>query len=143
MVSLVRRAWIPLVITLIVGVGTLTVTRLRPIFGSDMPGPVGSGRIEDTKPFNPKRVLYEVFGPPGGVADINYVDDKSETQQLNGVTLPWSILITTTAPSAMTSLVAQGPQASLGCRITVNDQIKVEKSEAEPFAFTYCFAKNA
>ncbi len=54
-----------------------------------------------------KHVVYEIFGPARAVADINYVDDDGETNQINGATLPWSHEIITTAPSMTGNIVAQ------------------------------------
>ena len=52
----------------------LTVSRLHGIFGSEKRPSYADTRVNDTKPFNPKHLRYEVFGPPGTVADISYFD---------------------------------------------------------------------
>ena len=57
-------------------------------------------RIDDTKPFNPKHLRYEVFGPPGTVADISYFDDNGDPQHIDGVSLPWSLEFAITAAAA-------------------------------------------
>jgi hypothetical protein len=33
-------------------------------------------------------VLYEIFGPAGTVADINYLDENAQPQGVDGATLP-------------------------------------------------------
>ena len=43
---------------------------------------------DDTNTSDPKRVVYEIFGPAGATADINYIDDESgETNQVNDASL--------------------------------------------------------
>ncbi len=89
-----RRLWIPLVILVVIGAGGLTVSRLHGIFGSEKRPSYADTRI-DTKPFNPKHLRYEIFGPPGTVADISYFDVNADPQHVDGVQLPWSMEITT------------------------------------------------
>ena len=67
-------------------------------------------------------MTYEVFGPTGTVADISYFDVNSQPQQVDGASLPWSLKITTTSPSVVGSVVAQGDSDSIGCRIVVNGE---------------------
>ena len=78
----------------------------------------GSGLADDTKPFNPKTVVYEIYGPPGTVATINYLDLDAQPQIARDVTLPWSLTLTTTAPAASANIVAQGDSDTIGCRVT-------------------------
>lgn len=59
-----RRLWIPLVILVVVGAGGLTVARLHGIFGSEKLLSYGDTKVE-AKPFNPKHLRYEIFGPRG------------------------------------------------------------------------------
>ena len=69
MTSAVKRAWMPLVIVVVVAIAGFTVYRLRGVFGSHDTTTVASGISDDTKPFNPKHVTYEIFGEEGAVAD--------------------------------------------------------------------------
>jgi len=55
------------------------------IFGSNMYRP-DVGNADAIVQFNPKRVLYEIFGPPGTVADINYSDADAQPQRVDGAT---------------------------------------------------------
>ena len=103
---------------------------------------VGSGLADDPKPFNPKSVTYEIFGPPGAVATINYLNLDAEPQIARDVTLPWSLTLTTTAPAAAANIVAQGDSDTIGCRITVDDVVKDERVSTGVSAQTFCIVKS-
>ena len=77
-----RRVWIPLVILVVIGAGGFTVSRLHGVFGSEKRPSYADTRIDDTKPFNPKHLTYEVFGPPGTVANISYFDVNADPQHV-------------------------------------------------------------
>ena len=119
------------------------MSRVHGIFGAEKRPSYADGQVDDTKPFNPKQVVYEVFGPAGTVADISYFDVNSEPQQVDGASLPWSLKITTTSPSVVGSIVAQGDSDSIGCRIVVDGEVKAEKISNEVNAFTHCLVKGA
>lgn len=127
-----------MVILAVVAAGGLTVSRLHGIFGSEKRPSYADTRQQDTKPFNPKHVQYQVFGPPGTTADISYFDVNGEPQHINGIPLPWSFDISTTLPSIVGNVVAQGDSDSLGCRIVVDGVVKIERISHELNAFTYC-----
>jgi flagellar basal body-associated protein FliL len=141
--SAVKRVWIAIVIVVVVVVAGFMVFRLHEVFGKTETTRPGSGIASDPKPFNPKRVKYEIFGPPGTVATINYLDLDAQPQEVKDVALPWTLLLTTTAPAASANIVAQGDSNSIGCRITVNDEVKDEKTSNEVNAQTFCLVKSA
>lgn len=144
MISVVKRAWIPLLIVVVVAIAGFCVYRLHGVFGSHNEiTRAGAGLANDTKPFNPKRVTYEIFGSEGSVATINYLDLGAQPQEVKDTTLPWSITLTTTAPAASANIVAQGDGDSIGCRIIVNDVVKDEKSSNGVNAQTFCLVKSA
>lgn len=132
------RLWIPLVIVAVVVAGGMTVSRLHGIFGSEKRPTYAESRQQDTKPFNPKHIQYEVFGPAGSMADISYFDANGEPNHINGIELPWTFEISTTLPSIVGNVVAQGNSDSLGCRILVDGVVKAERISHELNAFTYC-----
>jgi hypothetical protein len=103
----------------------------------------GSGIANDAKPFNPKQVTYEVFGPAGAIATINYLDLSANPQSIKNAPLPWTLTLTTTAPAASPILLAQGNSETIGCRISVDGKVKDEKSAAGVDAFTFCQVKSA
>ncbi|MCV7440564.1 MmpS family protein [Mycobacterium seoulense] len=133
-----KRLWIPLLIAAVVAVGGMTVARLHGIFGSEKRESYADTRIKDTKPFNPKHIRYEIFGPPGTTADISYFDVDGNPVHVNGQPVPWSFDISTTLPSILGNVVAQGNGDMLGCRIVVDGVVKAERVSHELNAFTYC-----
>lgn len=137
------RTWIPLVILVVVIVGGLTVHRIRGFFGSENRPSYSDTNLENSKPFNPKHLTYEIFGPPGTVADISYFDVNSEPQRVDGAVLPWSLHITTNDAAVMGNIVAQGNSDSIGCRITVDGKVRAERVSNEVNAYTYCLVKSA
>jgi len=144
MISVLKRGWIPLLIVVVVAIAGFLVYRMHGVFGSDNEiTRAGAGLANDPKPFNPKRVTYEVFGPEGSVATVNYLGLDAQPQEVKDTSLPWSITLTTTAPAASANIVAQGDSDSIGCRITVNDVVKDEKTSDEVNAQTFCLVKSA
>ncbi len=137
-IAALKRLWIPLLIVAVVAAGGLTVSRLHGIFGSEKRESYADTRIKDTKPFNPKHIRYEVFGPAGTTADISYFDVDGNPVHVNGQPVPWSFDISTTLPSILGNVVAQGNGDMLGCRIVVDGVVKAERVSHELNAFTYC-----
>jgi hypothetical protein len=132
-----------LVVGVVVAVAVFCVYRLHGIFGSHNNTSAGGGISEQTEPFNPKRITLEVFGDPGAVATINYVDINVQPRQVLNASLPWSLTMVTTQPGAFSNLVAQGNSDSLGCRITVDGEVKDERIVNEVNAYTFCLVKSA
>lgn len=143
--DLLRRVWMPLLIVTVLGVGAAVVYRVHGFFGSgnEVTRP-GAGLAQDALPFNPKVVTYEVFGDHDGVAaTINYLDLDARPQLVRDAVLPWSITLTTTAPSASATVVAQGNGDSIGCRVVVDDKVKDENRTTGVSTQTFCLVKSA
>jgi Mycobacterium membrane protein len=138
----VRRGWMVLVAVVVVGVAGFGVYRLHGIFGSHNTTSAGSGISNDIVPFNPKHVVYEVFGNPGAVATINYQDVHSAPQRVDNVALPWKYEITTTDPAVIANLTAQGNGSTLGCRIIIDGEVKDERIVNAVSAYTFCLDKS-
>lgn len=132
----------PLVAVLVVALTTFAIYRLHGIFGSHSNVSGNSGLSNEIVPFNPKQVVLEVFGAPGAVATINYLDVNAQPQQVKNAPLPWSYTITTTQPAVVGNVVAQGTGGTLGCRITVNGEVKDERTVNEVDAYTFCLDKS-
>ena len=93
--GLLRRRWMVIVAAFVVAIAGFGVYRLHGIFGSnDVVSWPRADSIENSD-FNPKRVLFEVFGSSGAVATINYLDEHAQPQRVDDATLPWSHLLTT------------------------------------------------
>lgn len=142
MTKVLRRAWIPIVIVLVLVVAGFTVHRVRTFFGMNPILVTPKNFADDAEPFNPKVVKYEILGS-GSYADINYLDLDSKPVRLDGMTLPWSLTLRTTAPSVLPNVVAQGDGNSITCRITVDDEVKDERTTDGVNAQTFCLVKNA
>jgi hypothetical protein len=123
-------------------VSALGVMRLHKVFGSqDLNANAGAG-IEIVQ-FNPKVVLYEVSGPVGSTANINYWDENANTHQVNGAPLPWSFTISTTLPAVSANIMAQSDGNQIGCRITVDGVVREQQNFDGHNAQTFCLVKSA
>lgn len=142
MTKALRRAWIPIVIVIVVVIAGFTVHRVRTFFGADGIIVTPKNFADDAEPFNPKRVKYEIYGS-GSYADINYLDLDSKPVRVDGAQLPWSLDLSTTAPSVLPNIVAQGDGESITCRITVDDEVRDERTSTGVTAQTFCLVKSA
>lgn len=131
-----------LVAVLVVALAGFGIYRLHGIFGSHDNTAANSGLAAEIVPFNPKRVVLEVFGDPGATATINYLDVNAQPQQVKDAPLPWSFTITSTEPAVIGNVVAQGNGDNLGCRITVNGEVKDQRTVHKVDAYTFCLDKS-
>lgn len=136
-----KKVWIPLVLVVVLIVSGTVVSRLHKIFGSEDLN-AGSGAGIEIVQFNPKIMVYDVYGPPGTSAQISYFDPDANVYLINA-TLPWSITLSTTLPTVSANLMAQGDSDEIGCRVTVNGVVREEKSADGINAQTYCLVKSA
>ena len=139
--SVIGRAWMVWVTIAIVALAGFAVYRLQGAFGSENPATPG-GMADQIVPFNPKRVQLEVFGDPGATATITYMDVNSRPQRVDDAALPWSYDDSTTTPAVLVNVQAQGDGSTLGCRITIDGIVKVERSQAMPSAYVFCLDKS-
>lgn len=95
------------------------------------------------EPLIHKRVTYEVFGPATAVASINYLDAGAEPRQVDVRGLPWSYTITTRLPAVFANVVAQGDGDRIGCRISVDGELRDQKSSDGIHAQASCLVKAA
>ncbi|WP_111511800.1 MmpS family transport accessory protein [Mycobacterium kyogaense] len=143
MVGILRRAWLPLLIVAVVAVGAVVVYRMHGFFGSNNETTrPGSGLAQDAEPFNPKVVVYEITGPTGTVANINYLDLDATPHRVDNAPLPWSLTLKTTKPSASATIIAQGDGDSIGCRVLVDDEVRDLQASDGVNAQTSCLVKS-
>jgi hypothetical protein len=141
--TLVRRRWTVIVAVLVVALVAFTVDRLHIVSGpNNSVSRTSADSLENTGD-NPKRVLFEVFGSPGSVATINFLDQHAQPQRVKDATLPWSQLLTTDDPVLFADLRAQGDGDSIGYRITVNGVVKDERSDSHVNGYIACLDKSA
>ena len=144
-ISIPRRLshrWMLLVAAVVVALAGLAVYRLHGIFASHDVTSTPSGSENDIVAFNPKHVVLQVFGPPGTVATITYLDVNAQPQRGDAVSLPWAYDTTTTQPAVFVNVAAQGDSNSIGCRIKIDDVVKDERSANTMNAYTYCLDKS-
>ncbi|OBG62314.1 MmpS family transport accessory protein [Mycobacterium sp. E3339] len=141
MSTFLKRAWVPLVVVAAVTLGGIAVERLRGVFGSDAIFTATGSSAAPLDPSHVKRVTYEVYGPSGTSGTVSYLDKNADPQQVDFTGLPWTFTVTTTVPAVIASVVAQGNSDDIGCRITVNGEIKDERSSAGRHAQTSCLVK--
>lgn len=134
--------WIPLVVLVVIAAGGFTVSRLHGIFGSENRQTYTDTAAAESKPFDPKQMTYEVFGASGTVANISYFDKDTEPQYITDIPLPWTLTFDMGSTTAIGSLMAQGDSDNIGCRITVDGEVKAEKISDNVSAFTSCLLKN-
>jgi hypothetical protein len=136
-----KHAWIPLLLIVVLAVSGLVVVRLHKMFASaDLNAGAGAG-IEIVQ-FNPKVMVYDVYGSPGTTAQISYFDPDANVHLLTAP-LPWSITLSTTLPTVSANLMAQTDGDEIGCRVTVNGTVREEQSASGVHAQTYCLVKSA
>jgi hypothetical protein len=138
-----QLGWIPLAVVVVLALSGLTMYRMHGIFGSHQSAGAGGGGIDTIVPFNPKRVLYEVYGPSGTAGSISYLDENAKPQRADFTTLPWSFMVTTTLPSMFANLVAQGDSDNIGCRISVNGEVREHQTATGTDAQAFCLVKAA
>lgn len=127
----------------VVAAGGFTVSRLHGVFGSEKRTAYSDTAFNDQTEFNPKQMVYEVYGAPGTLADISYFDMDAEPQFIQGVSLPWRLQFDINKSTAVGSIMAQGDTDDIGCRITVDGKVRSEKSSSQVNAFTSCLLKAA
>ncbi len=136
-----KRIWIPLILIVVLSVSGLVVSRLHKMFASqDLNAGAGAG-IEIVQ-FNPKVMVYDVYGAPGTTAQISYFDPDAKVHTITAP-LPWSITLSTTLPAVSASLMARTDGDQIGCRVTVNGTVREEQSADGINAQTYCLVKSA
>ncbi|OBI85040.1 hypothetical protein A5663_01000 [Mycobacterium sp. E740] len=138
-----KRVWIPLLIVVVIVAGGFTVSRLRTVFGTEKRAAYSDTELQKSEPYDPKKLVYEVYGPPGTTADISYFDTDADPQFAEAVSLPWSQTYELTGAAVVGNLVAQGNADNIGCRIIVDGVVKAERTGEGVNAFTYCLLKAA
>ena len=136
-----KKVWIPVVLVVVLAISGLVVSRLHRMFASqDLNAGAGAG-VEIVQ-FNPKVLVYDVFGSPGSTAQISYFDPDAKVHFVTAP-LPWSITLSTLLPAVSASLMAQTDGDQIGCRVTVNGTVREEQSADGVNAQTYCLVKSA
>jgi len=129
------------VLIVVLAVSGLVVSRLHKMFASDDLN-ANAGKGIEIVQFNPKVLVYDVYGSPGSTAQISYFDPDANVHLINAP-LPWSVTLSTTLPTVSANLMARADSDEIGCRVTVNGVVREEKSANGINAQTYCLVKSA
>lgn len=141
MTGFLKRRWIPLVITMVLVLGSYMALKLHGGFNGN--AAVGGGEVEAIRPINEKKVVYEIDGPADAKGYVDYLDADAQPHGVPFSSLPWSYTITTTLASVFASVVAQSNGNSISCRIMVNGELVEHQSSRELNPQTYCLVKAA
>jgi hypothetical protein len=136
-----KKVWIPLVLIVVLAVSANVVSRLHKQFASANLN-AGAGAGIEIVQFNPKVMVYDVYGSPGTTALISYFDPDANVHSITAP-LPWSITLSTTLPAVSANLMARTDGDQIGCRVTVNGTVREEQSANGINAQTYCLVKSA
>ena len=144
MFRLFKKAWMPLLLVVVIALGSYVVLRVRDSFGANAYASSADANGEDTKPFNPKHITYEVTAPLGGSVSVNYLDQDGQPHLVDHAPLPWSYTIVTTLPSMSANIVAQGDKGmrNVRCRVIVDGQVRDDRTISEYEPFIYCLVKS-
>jgi hypothetical protein len=138
---LLKKAWIPLLLVVVVALGAYVILRIREPADAGPNLAEGSGI---TANFNPKHITYEITGA-GGTANLNYLDENGQPNLIENTPLPWSFTIVTTLPSMSANIIAQGERnvSDLRCRVTVDGVVRDERASTDTIKpFIYCLVKS-
>jgi MmpS family membrane protein len=140
---LFKKRWIPLLLVVVVMTGAYAVVRIRDSFGAAGTAAAADGTSDDTKPFNPKHIAYEITGS-GGSVNVDYLDENGQPHRVDNAALPWSFTVVTTLPSMSANVIAQGDPgvSGLRCRVVVDGQVRDDRRTDEYQPFIYCLVKS-
>jgi hypothetical protein len=139
-----KKAWMPLLLVVVITLGAYAVVRIRDLFGANPLVAAGDENRESTTAFNPKHITYEITGSPSGHADVDYLDEDGQPHRIDAASLPWSVTIVTTLPSMSANIVAQGTadMQAIGCKVIVDGRVKDDRAAKEYQPFIYCIVKS-
>ena len=132
------KLWLPAVALAVVAVVGYGVSTVRKMSGDLAHPPIGGTIPATVVQINPKNVTYEVFGNLGGGGKVAYANLNSQPIEVTLTSLPWSYSATTMASSATLSLVTLVDGNAVGCRITVNGQVRDEHYVSHESAAVSC-----
>ena len=134
---LISRLWLPTIAVVVVAVAGFVINTARGVFGSD-DRTRGAGNGFAIAQFNPKHITYEVFGDLSGWGRVSYWDVGSRPVAVELTMLPWAHTETTVLTTATADVTAQVAGGNVGCRITIDGQVRSEHSAAGEHAGVWC-----
>jgi len=139
--TLVKKAWLPLVTVVVLGIGSLGVWKVHQ---ASEPGPVPMvPAAQAPEQFTPKELTYELFGSLDSTGLLSYIDLNGHPHSVELTELPWSHSETTTLTVVSGSISAQVDGGYIGCRMSVNGVVRDEQSSTRDEADVTCRVKSA
>jgi len=135
--KLLSQIWLPTLVLVVVVVAGFTIDAARGIFGSQ-DRTQSPGNKFTVAQFNPKRIDYEIFGDFDGWGRVSYWDVNSKPIEVDLTALPWTHTETTVLTTATADITAQVAGGSVGCRITVDGQVRSEHTATGEHAGVWC-----
>ncbi|WP_263646958.1 MmpS family protein [Mycobacterium intracellulare] len=123
--------------------GGIAVSELRGVFGSEAIFSATGSSAEPLPQSTVKHVTYEIVGARDARGSLSYLNAHAVPEQVSFEHLPWTYTISTTLPSVIANVVAQGDSDTLECRITVNGQLTAQQSSSGHHAQVSCLVKAA
>jgi len=134
---LVSKLWVPTLALTVVVVAGFTINAARGAFGSQDRTHSPGNKFSIVQ-FNPKRISYEIFGDFGGWGRISYWDVNSRPVEVEPTALPWTHIETTVLTTATADITAQVAGGNIGCRITIDGQVRAEHTATGEHAGVWC-----
>ncbi|OBI87138.1 MmpS family transport accessory protein [Mycobacterium sp. 1245805.9] len=134
---LVSRLWVPTLAAVVVVLAGFVIDTAHGTFGSK-DRTRSPGNKFSIAQFNPKRIEYDIFGELAGWGRVSYWDVNSHAVAVDLAALPWThteVTVLTTATADITAQVAGG---NVGCRITVDGQVRSEHIATGEHAGVWC-----
>jgi len=134
---LVSRLWLPTLVVVVAVLAGSVIDSAHGIFGS-RDRTRSPGNTFSIAQFNPKRIEYDIFGDLAGWGRASYWDVNSRPVTVDLAVLPWThteVTVLTTATADITAQVAGG---NIGCRITVDGQVRSEHTATGEHAGVWC-----
>jgi hypothetical protein len=134
---LVERLWLPSLVVVVAILAGFIIDSAHGIFGSQDRTRSPGNKFSITQ-FNPKRIEYDIFGDLAGWGRVSYWDVNSHAIAVDLAALPWThteVTVLTTATADITAQVAGG---HIGCRITVDGQVRSEHTATGEHAGVWC-----
>jgi len=134
---LVSRLWLPALVVVAAVLAGFVIDSAHGIFGSNDRTRSPGSKFSIAQ-FNPKRIEYDVFGDLAGWGRASYWDVNAHAIVVDFAALPWThteVTVLTTATADITAQVAGG---NIGCRITVDGQVRSEHTATGEHAGVWC-----
>jgi hypothetical protein len=139
--TVLKRAWLPLVAVVVVGVGAVGMWKVHE---ASAPGPVlAVNGPQAPEEFTPKELTYELDGSLGDGGMLSYIDIDGHPHAVDLASLPWSHTETTTLTVVSGSISAQVHGGDVHCRMLVNGVVRDEQSATRQDADVTCRVKSA